>query len=45
MWSDSAISVLIYNNASTLAGNATASPHKTINAVVDIGYGMDYLNY
>jgi hypothetical protein len=43
MWSDSAISVLIYNNASTLAGNATASPHKTINAVVDIGYGMDIL--
>jgi hypothetical protein len=45
MWADSATSVAIYNNASTLSGNVTASPDKTINGVVHNGYGMGYLVY
>jgi uncharacterized protein YcfL len=45
MWPDSATSVLIYNNASTLSGNVSASPDKTIYGVVHYGYGMGYLVY
>jgi len=45
MWADSATSVVIYNNASTLSGNVTASPNKTIYGVVRNGYGMGYLVY
>jgi hypothetical protein len=45
MWPDSATSVVIYNNASTLSGNVTASPDKTIYSVVRNGYGMGYLVY
>ncbi|MGA2781693.1 MAG: hypothetical protein ABSF13_07205 [Smithella sp.] len=45
MWADSATSVVIYNNASTLSGNVTASPDKTIYGVVRNGYGMGYLVY
>jgi hypothetical protein len=45
MWEDSATSVKIFNNASTLSGNVIAAPDKTINGVVNLGYGMDYLSY
>lgn len=45
MWSDSATSVVIYNNASTLSGPVSTPPDKTINSVVHFGYGMDYLSY
>lgn len=45
MWPDSATYVSIYNNASTLSGVVTAAPDKTINGVVNSGYGMGYLTY
>jgi len=45
MWANSATSVAIYNNASTLSGNVAASPDKTIYGVVRKGYGMGYLVY
>ena len=43
-WPDSATYVRIYSNASSLAGDISAA-NKTINGVVDRGYGMDYLAY
>ena len=45
MWGDSATSVKIYNNASTLSGNVSAAPDKTIYGVVNSGYGIGYLSY